>query len=229
MPRKSPSQALLSGLYLITPDEPDAARLLARVTPLLPFAACVQYRNKRADAGLRERQARGLRSLCLDAGVPLIINDDAALAGQIDADGVHLGEHDGDVAAARALLGDDAIIGVSCYDDLARAETAAVAGADYIAFGAFFPSPTKPDARRASPALLQAAAPLGLRRVAIGGITPDNARPLIEVGADLIAVISGVFDAADPVAAAQAYRACFTHLHPDPRAHADEGAQEPST
>ena len=229
MPRKSPSQALLSGLYLITPDEPDTARLLARVAPLLPFTTCVQYRNKRADAGLRERQARGLHARCLAAGVPLIINDDPALAARINADGVHLGEHDGDVGVARALLGDDAIIGVSCYDDLARAETAALAGADYIAFGAFFPSPTKPHARRASPALFQATASLGLPRVAIGGITPDNAGPLIAAGADLIAVISGVFDAADPVAAAQAYRACFTHPHIDPPAHADEGAQEPST
>ena len=229
MPRKSPSPALPSGLYLITPDEPDVARLLAQVAPLLPFAACVQYRNKRAEAGVRERQARALRALCLDAGVPLIINDDATLAARIDADGVHLGEHDGDVAAARTVLGDGAVIGVSCYDDLARAEAATHAGADYIAFGAFFPSPTKPHARRASPALLPAAARFGLPRVAIGGITPDNAGPLISAGAELIAVISGVFDAADPVAAARAYRACFTHSHPVPPAHAGAVAQEPPT
>lgn len=230
MPRESPSRALLSrGLYLITPDEPDSARLLARVAPVLPFASCLQYRNKRADPGLRERQASALRLLCRDAGVPLIINDDAALAARIGADGVHLGEHDGELAAARALLGDAAIVGVSCYDQLARAEIAAQAGADYIAFGAFFPSPTKPHARRASPVLLQAAARLGLVRVAIGGITPDNARPLVNAGADLVAVISGVFDATDPVAAAQAYRACFTHPHLDPVAPADEGPREPST
>jgi thiamine-phosphate pyrophosphorylase len=170
-----------------------------------------------------------LRALCLDADVPLIVNDDAALAARTGAAGVHLGEHDGDVAAARAVLGDTAIIGVSCYDDPGRGEIAALAGADYIAFGAFFPSPTKPHARRAAPELLRAAARFGLPRVAIGGITPDNARPLIEAGADLIAVISGVFDAPDPIAAAQAYRACFTQFHPDPRAHADEGAQEPSS
>lgn len=229
MPRKSTSQVLRSGLYLVTPDEPDAARLLARVAPLLPFAACVQYRNKRAEAGLRERQARGLRALCRDAGVPLIINDDAALAARIDADGVHLGEHDGDVEAARTLLGDDAIIGVSCYDDIGRAENAANAGADYLAFGAFFPSSTKPHARRATPALLQAAARFGLPQVAIGGITPDNARPLIAAGADLVAVISGVFDAVDPVAAARAFRACFTHPTTTLPAHAEPGAQEPST
>lgn len=204
------SRASLSrGLYLITPDETDGGRLLARVAPLLPFAACLQYRNKRADAVQRERQAFDLRLLCRDAGLPLIVNDDDALAARIGADGVHLGEHDGDVAGARARLGDNAIIGVSCYDDILRAEAAARAGADYIAFGAFFPSPTKPHARRASPSLLQAAAGLGLPRVAIGGITPDNARPLIAAGADLIAVISGVFDAPDPVAAARAYRACF--------------------
>lgn len=232
MPRESPSRGLLpKGLYLITPDEPDATRLLARVAPLLPFAACVQYRNKRADAALRERQARDLRSLCRDAGVPLIVNDDAALAARIDAEGVHLGEHDGDVAAARALLGDGAIIGVSCYDELARAEIAVRAGADYVAFGAFFPSPTKPHARRASPALLQAAARFDMPRVAIGGITPDNARPLIAAGADLIAVISGVFDAPDPIAAARAYRDCFsdisTHPLPSPPPRAGKGAEEP--
>lgn len=205
MSRASPSR----GLYLITPDETDGGRLLARVAPLLPFAACLQYRNKRADAVQRERQAFDLYLLCREAGLPLIVNDDDALAARVGADGVHLGEHDGDVAGARARLGDHAIIGVSCYDDILRAETAARAGADYIAFGAFFPSPTKPHARRASLALLQAAAGLGLPRVAIGGITPDNARPLIAAGADLIAVISGVFDAPDPVAAARAYRACF--------------------
>ena len=230
MPRESPSRRLLSkGLYLITPDEPDSTRLLARVAAVLPFASCLQYRNKRADSGQREEQALALRALCRGVGVPLIINDDAVLAAKINADGVHLGEHDGDIAAARALLGDDGIVGVSCYDELDRAEIAARAGADYIAFGAFFPSPTKPGARRASPDLLQSAARFSLPRVAIGGITPDNARPLIDAGADLLAVISGVFDATDPVAAAQAYRACFTHSHLGPPAPADEGAQEPST
>jgi thiamine-phosphate pyrophosphorylase len=229
MPRKPPSQPLLPGLYLITPDEPGADRLLARVAPLLPFAACLQYRNKRVDAELRERQARDLRALCRDAGVPLIINDDAALAARIGADGVHLGEHDGDIAVARGLLGDAAIIGMSCYDELTRAEIAASAGADYLAFGAFFPSPTKPHARRAAPALLQSAAGLGLPLVAIGGITPDNARPLIAAGADLIAVISGVFDAPDPVAAARSYHACFLDPHPAPPARPDEGAYEPPT
>ena len=134
---------------------------------------------------------------------------DPQLAAQVDADGVHLGEHDGGIAAARAMLGPGRLIGASCYDSLQRARSAAAAGADYVAFGAFHPSPSKPGARRASPDLLRDSAGIGLPRVAIGGITPDNARPLVAAGAELIAVISGVFDAPDPVAAARAYLTCF--------------------
>ena len=197
------------GLYLITPDEADSQRLLAKVVPLLPFATWLQYRNKAADPALRMRQAAALQALCAEAGVALIVNDDPALAAAVGATGVHLGEDDGDIAAARALLGGDAIIGVSCYGDIDRAQTAAAAGADYLAFGAFFPSPTKPGARHASAGLLRQTASLGLPRVAIGGITPDNAPALIAAGADLIAVISGAFDAPDPIAAARAYRALF--------------------
>jgi len=122
---------------------------------------------------------------------------------------VHLGEHDAAFAAARARLGPRAIIGVSCYDSLERARAAAAAGADYVAFGAFHASPTKPHARRATPDLLRAAAPFGLPRVAIGGITPDNAPALIAAGADFVAVVSGVFGAADPAAAAARYARLF--------------------
>jgi thiamine-phosphate pyrophosphorylase len=197
------------GLYLVTPDEPDGDRLLAQVAPLLAETACLQYRNKTADADLRLQQARALRALCAGSGVPLIINDDIELAAAVDADGVHLGEHDAAIDDARARLGATAIIGVSCYDELARAQRAAAAGADYVAFGAFFLSPTKPDARRATPELLRQAEALGLQRVAIGGITPENAATVVAAGADLIAVISGVFDAPDPVAAARACRALF--------------------
>ena len=111
--------------------------------------------------------------------------------------------------AARAALGDGALVGASCYDDIARARRAVAFGATYVAFGAFFPSPTKPNARRADPALLDAAASLGVPRVAIGGITPDNAPSLVAAGADLVAVIGGVFEAPDPVAAAIAYRQGF--------------------
>lgn len=201
--------APLRGLYLITPDESDTARLLDRVGAVLAHAALLQYRNKVADAALRQAQLTALRPLCRAAGVPLIANDDAGLAAAVGADGVHVGEDDGDPAAVRARLGAEAIIGVSCYDDLARARAAAAAGASYVAFGAFFPSTTKPNARRATPALLRDSGSLGLPRVAIGGITPDNAGDVIAAGADLVAVISGVFDAPDPVAAALAYRRCF--------------------
>ena len=123
---------------------------------------------------------------------------------------MHLGEHDGDLVSARVRLGAGAIVGVSCYDALARAREAVAAGADYLAFGAFFPSATKPNARHAAPDLLRAAKPLGLPLVAIGGITPDNARPLLEAGADFLAVVSGVFGTADPEAAVRRYAALFT-------------------
>ena len=201
---------LQRGLYLITPDAREPARLRERVAPLLPFAACLQLRCKSMPAAALREAAASLGEACRGAGVPFIVNDDARLARASGADGVHLGEHDGGIARARALLGEDAIIGVSCYDDLQRARDAAAAGANYIAFGAFFPSPTKPNARRASPDLLRESATLGLPRVAIGGITPDNARLLVEAGADLLAAVSGVFDTPDPVAAARAYRKAFS-------------------
>ena len=209
MPMFQPNFPPFRGLYLITPDDADTDRLLARVVPLLAHAACLQYRNKTACAQLRERQAVALLAACRAANRPLLVNDDVALAARISADGVHLGEHDGDIAAARTVLGNDARIGASCYDDPALARAAIDSGADHVAFGAFFASPTKPLARHATPQLLRDAAALGVPRVAIGGITPDNARPLVAAGADLIAVISGVFGAPDPVAAAHAYAACF--------------------
>lgn len=203
------------GVYLITPDEADTARLLARVAPLLAAGATwLQYRNKSADPALRNAQARALQALCAAQGVPLIINDDVALAKAVGAAGVHLGEDDGDIAAARALLGPTALIGASCYDQLTLAEAAVAAGADHVAFGAFFPSRSKATTRRAHPGLLRQSAALGVPRVAIGGLTPDNAGPLVAAGADLLAVISGVFDAPDPVATLHAYLACFQ----DPRA-----------
>ncbi|TXH63896.1 MAG: thiamine phosphate synthase [Thermomonas sp.] len=200
---------LQRGLYLITPDARDPSRLLERVLPLLPFAACLQLRAKSMDDSLLRDAGARLREACADARVPFIVNDDARLAQELDADGVHLGEHDGGIAGARALLGENAIIGVSCYDDLERARTLTAQGADYLAFGAFFPSPTKPHARRASLDLLRDSAVFGLPRVAIGGITPDNAGPLVAAGADLLAVISGVFDAPDPIKAARAYLSCL--------------------
>ncbi|KRG64715.1 thiamine-phosphate pyrophosphorylase [Stenotrophomonas humi] len=197
------------GVYLITPDETDSTRLLERVKPLLAGTTWLQYRNKAVDAPTRLAQAQALQALCTEAGVPLIINDDAALAQAVGAAGVHLGEDDGDIAAARALLGPQAIIGASCYDELGLAQRAVQAGASYVAFGAFFPSRSKLTPRRASLGLLRQSAALGVPRVAIGGLTPDNSRPVVDAGADLIAVISGVFAEDDPVAALQAYRRCF--------------------
>ena len=200
----------LHGLYLITPDEADTARLLARVAPPLDAGiALLQYRNKTAGTALKLAQATALQALCAQAGVPLVVNDDVALAASVGAAGVHLGEDDGDIAAARERLGEHAIVGASCYDERALAERAVAAGASYVAFGAFFPTTTKATTRRATPQLLRDAQPLGVPLAAIGGITPANACPLVEAGADLIAVVSGVFDAADPLGAIRAYNACF--------------------
>ena len=198
------------GLYLLTPDEPDNARLLARVLPALEAGvALLQYRNKQADRETRRQQALALQPHCRRLGIPLIVNDDWTLAAEIDADGAHLGEFDGDLIAAKKLLSPPKILGVSCYDSLDRAESAATAGASYLAFGAMFASGTKPHARTASLGLLRQAARFGLPRVAIGGITPDNARSVIAAGADLIAVIGGVFDAPDPALAVRHYLECF--------------------
>ncbi len=199
----------MTGLYLITPEETDSARLVERVRAVLPFAALLQYRDKQSDARTQLERARALKALCDEFAVPLIINDDVALAEAVSASGVHLGEDDGAIADARVRLGDNAIIGASCYDDIDLARAAVAQGADYIAFGALFPSPTKPHARRATPELFAQAAVLGVPRVAIGGITPDNVHAAIAVGADLASVISGVFDAPDPATAARICAAAF--------------------
>ena len=191
--------ARIRGLYAITPDEQDTAALLSKVRLVLRGGACVlQYRNKLADASLRAEQAGALRRLTREFGVPLIVNDDAALARHVEADGVHLGGEDGSVAEARALLGDGGIIGVSCYNRLPLAQEAVKHGADYVAFGAFFPSGVKPEAVVATLELLrQARQELQVPIVAIGGITVQNGAQLIEAGADALAVISAVFAAPD--------------------------------
>ena len=196
------------GLYAIT-DGPRADLLAACDAALRGGAALLQYRDKSADRVRRHDEASALAALCARHGVPLIVNDDVELAVAVDAAGVHLGEDDVNIAVARACLGERAIIGVSCYDSLERAQTLAREGVDYLAFGAFFPSPTKPSARHATPGLLRAAKPLGLPLVAIGGITPDNAPGLIAAGADFVAAISGVFGAADPATATRRYATLF--------------------
>lgn len=203
------SASALRGLYLITPDADDSEHLLERVTAVLPARpALLQYRNKRADAQRRRREALALKTLCDGAGIPLVVNDDWRLALDIGAAGAHLGDDDGDLAAVRRAA-PKLLLGASCYDDPARAAAAARDGASYLAFGAFFPTRTKATTRRATAALLRDAAAHGLPRVAIGGITPDNAPLLLAAGADLLAVVSAVFDAPDPRAAAQRFTALF--------------------
>lgn len=202
-------EACLRGLYLITPDDDDTDRLLRRVACVLPHAAVLQYRNKAAGTPLQRAQVEALLPACREHGVPLVVNDDWRLAQATGAGGAHLGRDDGALRQARLALGDGILLGASCHEDASLASSAVAAGASYVAFGAFFPSPTKPHAARATLAVLRASGHLGVPRVAIGGITPDNAPSLIAAGADLVAVISGVFAAPDPVAAARAYRACF--------------------
>lgn len=190
---------LIKGLYAITPDETDTAELLRKVRlALLGGARVLQYRNKIADAALRLEQAWALRELTHEFSVPLIINDDVVLAQQVDADGVHLGGEDGSVAAARAVLGNDKFIGVSCYNRIELAHEAARQGADYVAFGSFFASTIKSNAVVASPELLrQARREIAVPLVAIGGITVPNGAHLLKAGADALAVISAVFSASD--------------------------------
>ncbi|AGA88946.1 thiamine-phosphate pyrophosphorylase [Thioflavicoccus mobilis 8321] len=201
----------LSGLYLVTPGASIPLATLAGqvATAIDAGARLVQYRDKTASPVERHRRVEALLACCRRAGVPLIVNDDVELAAAVGADGVHLGRDDRDPSWARARLGRGALIGVSCYADLARARAAAQAGADYLAFGSFFASPTKPGAARAAPALLGEARTLRRPLVAIGGITPENGASLIAAGADMLAVVTGVFAAPDVAAATRAYTRLF--------------------
>jgi thiamine-phosphate pyrophosphorylase len=199
------SRSRLRGLYAITPELRDTALLLSLVRAAIDGGATlVQYRAKDAEPGVRARQAEALLHLCRARHVPLIVNDDLELAAAIAADGVHLGADDGDPRLARERM-PGAIIGVSCYDDPARAQAAARAGADYVGIGAVFASSTKPQAVFAGLSAIASASRLsGLPVAAIGGITPDNAPRAIAAGADMVAVISALFCAADVTAAARA-------------------------
>ena len=196
---------VIKGLYALTPDSTDTPDLLRRVRLALSGGVQVlQYRNKIASPALRLTQAQALRAVTREFGVTLIVNDDAQLAARVDADGVHLGATDGEIKTARALLGNSRLIGVSCYNQLSLAHSAVLAGADYVAFGAFYSSGVKPDAAVATPDLLRdARAGLAVPIVAIGGISPENGGVLVQAGADALAVISAVFDAADIQLAAQ--------------------------
>jgi len=200
----------------VTPETADTSRLVSAVGEAIAGGArVVQYRNKTGHRSLRHEQARALRALCRNHGVPLIVNDDLDLARESGADGVHLGKDDVPIGAARALLGRGALIGVSCYSDLERAMDAERAGASYVAFGSFYVSPVKPDAVRAPIELLmRARMMLCLPIVAIGGITAGNVGQLVAAGADAVAVISGLFSTDDPRAAAQTFGAAFATLLP---------------
>jgi len=191
--------AMLGGLYAITPDVADTAHLVRCVEAALDGGArAIQYRNKSADAALARVQAAALAQVHAARGGLYVVNDDAALAAAVGADGVHLGEDDGGIDRARALVGPERIIGVSCYNRFDLAQAAVVAGADYVAFGSFHASGVKPGARRADVSLLARAKALGVPVVAIGGITSVNAAALFAAGADAVAVISAVFDHAEP-------------------------------
>jgi thiamine-phosphate pyrophosphorylase len=190
----------LRGLYAVTPEAPDAVEKVRLA--LEGGVALLQYRRKRRDLA----EARAVAALARRYRVPLIVNDDIDLALELDAGGVHLGRDDGDLRAARRRLG-DRIVGASCYDDPGLARRAVAAGADYIAFGSVFPSTTKPAAVRAPLALF--AAKLGVPLCAIGGINLENAPRVIEAGADLLAVVSDLFEAPDIRARAAQYQGLF--------------------
>jgi thiamine-phosphate pyrophosphorylase len=206
----------IHGLYAITPDCPDTPDLLRRTRlALAGGVSVVQYRNKSASPALREEQAYALRELTRLFSVPLIINDDVQLAARVAADGVHLGAADATLESARAMLGAQKIIGVSCYNRPSLAHAAVAAGADYVAFGAFFPSTVKPEAVVADVGMLRqfrselARSGLSVPLVAIGGITVQNGAELIRAGADALAVISALFDAADIEATARNFSGLF--------------------
>jgi thiamine-phosphate pyrophosphorylase len=203
----------LHGLYVITEDRPPATRplILGVEAALRGGARIVQYRDKSEDRGRRLEEVRSLKHLCGVHQALLLINDDIDLAAKVGADGVHLGRSDPNIASARAKLPRESVIGITCYNEFERAQRAVDSGADYIAFGSFYPSPTKPNAVRADLELLRRARrELSLPAVAIGGISPENGAALVSAGADMLAAISAVFAAPDITAAAQAFSACFT-------------------
>ncbi|MGB9494781.1 MAG: thiamine phosphate synthase [Azonexus sp.] len=215
----------LRGLYAITPENPDGERLLADVEAVLAGGCrIVQYRDKRSTPPERVARAHALRRLTRSHDALLIVNDDMALAFLAKADGLHLGHEDGNLAAARAILGPGRILGASCYADYSAAQKASRTGADYVAFGAVYPSPTKPNAQSAAVDLFfraksgltapQGHSHRGATTCAIGGITLANAPALIAAGADLLAVITDLFSAPDIAARAAAYQRLFEEAQP---------------
>ena len=204
------SSSLLRGLYFVTPES-EAGRTGLVAAALRGGARLVQYRDKSGPSDRRLREARILLAMCREADALFLVNDDVELCMAVGADGVHLGEDDAGITDARARLGPEYLIGASCYNDLGRAHAAEDAGADYVAFGSVFPSPTKPDARRVDLHLLRRACrELRVPVCAIGGITPENAAPVVAAGADMVAVIQSISESADPEAAARRLQSLFT-------------------
>lgn len=201
----------MRGLYLVTPNWDDTEKLIAATDAALGAgAALVQYRHKEAGPALRREQATALLALCRRHGRPLVINDHLDLCQAIDADGVHLGHTDAGIREARALLGQDKIVGASCYGELGLARAAVEAGASYVAFGGFYPSPVKKYTFVTPPEMLdQARAEFSVPIVVIGGMTPSNAEPLVARGIDLVAAITSVYGSRDPAEAARAFGALF--------------------
>ena len=189
--------SIIKGLYVITPDMADLNTLIHKTKLAIEGGAfMVQYRSKIQDHDVKMQQCAAILRLCREYGVLCIVNDDVAMCLNLEADGVHLGEKDDNIAEIRLILGEDAIIGSSCYDQLDRAKQAQKEGATYVAFGAVFPTPTKPNAPRATLALLrEAKREIHIPIVAIGGITVNNAHDVIEAGVDAIAVITSLFEA----------------------------------
>lgn len=204
-------QACLHGLYAVTPDDHLLPRLSALVhEALIGGVKVVQYRNKVAPPPLFRAQAAELLRICRASGALLIVNDNPEIAADIGADGVHVGREDGGAARARAIVGPDKIIGVSCYDDLSIAARAVADGADYIAFGAMFSSSVKPDAVTAPLSLLrEAKTRFKVPVCAIGGINTRNVQTLIDAGSDMAAVITDLFDVPDIAAQARVYQTLF--------------------
>lgn len=203
---RQPSRpAWLDGLYAVTPDTSDSAWLLPRVAAVLDGgASLVQYRNKSRDTALRREQATAIQALCRRHGAGFIVNDDMELAAELGADGVHLGQSDTSLCVARQRLGPHAVIGATCHDQPALAMQAVANGASYVAFGALFPSRSKPEVVSAPLSLFAGLPPLAVPCVAIGGITAANAALAWRTGVDMLAVIGGLFDAPAPDEAARA-------------------------
>ena len=187
---------IIKGLYAITPDMADLNTLIQKTQSAIEGGAfMVQYRSKIHDRDVKMQQCAAILRLCREYDIPCIVNDDVEMCRVLKADGVHLGENDDNIAEVRRILGEDSIIGSSCYDQLNRAKQAQKEGASYVAFGAVFPTPTKPNAPRATLELLrEAKSEIQIPIVAIGGITMNNAHDVIETGVDAIAVITSLYE-----------------------------------